>query len=118
VKSQARRPILGQEFVALHELLKQHDGTRRNRNQGDNVHWKRHGKLAMVNFQFHLIACVDDSYNSTHTLEHIHVHNNFPNCLNKTRLNWSKNVNEKTDAPWQIGLGSITSFCMLCPLAL
>ena len=40
VKSQARRPILGQEFVALHELLNQHDGRRRNGNQGGCVCWK------------------------------------------------------------------------------
>ncbi len=41
MKSQARRPILGQEFVVvLHELLNQHDEQRRNGNQGGCVCWK------------------------------------------------------------------------------
>jgi hypothetical protein len=116
VKSQARRPILGQEFVALHELLNQHDGRRRNGNQGGRVCWKRYGISAMVNFQFHLIARVDDT--TQLVLEHIRVHDNFPNCL-KTRLNWSKNVNDERDAPWQIVLGSINPvYCVLSSLAL
>jgi hypothetical protein len=116
VKSQARRPILGQEFVALHELLNQHDGRRRNGNQGGRVCWKRYGISAMVNFQFHLIARVDDT--TQLVLEHIRVHDNFPNCL-KTRLNWSKNVNDDRDAPWQIVLGSINPvYCVLSSLAL
>jgi hypothetical protein len=112
VKSQAQRPILGQEFVALHdELLNQHDGRRRNGNQGGRVYWKRYGITTMVNFQFHLIARVDDT--TQLVLEHICVHDNFPKCL-KTRLNWSKNVNDEQDAPWQIVLGSINSvYCVL-----
>jgi hypothetical protein len=39
---QAQRPILGQEFVALHELLNQHDGQRRNGSHGGCVCWKRY----------------------------------------------------------------------------
>jgi hypothetical protein len=89
VKSQTQRPILGQELIVLHELLSQHDGRRRNGNQGGCVCWKRCDILAMVNFQFHLIPRVDDT--TQLVLEHICVHDNFPNCL-KTRLNWSKNV--------------------------
>jgi hypothetical protein len=50
----------------------------------------------MVNFQFHLIARVDDT--TQLVLEHIRVHDNFPNCL-KAQLNWSKNANDKRDAP-------------------
>lgn len=116
VKSQAQRPILSPEFVALHELLSQYDGARRNGNQGGRVCWKRYGISAMVNFQFHLIARVDDT--TQLVLEHIRVHDNFPNCL-KTRLNWSKNVNDERDAPWQIVLGSINPvYCVLCSLAL
>ena len=108
VPTQARRPILGQEFVAMHELLNEYDGARRS--------WKRYGISAMVNFQFHLIARVDDT--TQLVLEHIRVHNSFPNCL-KTRLNWSKNVNDERDAPWQIVLGSINPvYCVLCSLAL
>jgi hypothetical protein len=59
---------------------------------------------SMVNFQFHLIARVDDT--TQLVLEHIRVHDNFPNCL-KTRLNWSKNVNDERDAPSKIVLGSL-----------
>lgn len=116
VKSQARRPIQGEEFVALHELLNQHEETTRNRNQGGRVCWKRYGISAMVNFQFHLIARVDDT--TQLVLEHVRVHDSFAHCL-KTRLNWSKNVNDERDAPWQIVLGSINPvYCVLCSLAL
>jgi hypothetical protein len=83
VKSQARRNILGQEFDALHKCLNQHDGRRRNGNQGGCVCWKRYGILAMVNFQFRLIACVDDATQ----LVLDRVHDNFPNCL-KPQLSW------------------------------
>jgi hypothetical protein len=80
------------------------------------VCWKRYGISVMVNFQFHLIAHVDDT--TQLVLEHIRVHDNFPNCL-KTRLNWSKNVNDERDAPWQIVLGSINPvYCVLSSLAL
>ena len=34
------------------------------------------------------------------------MHVSFPNVL-KTRLNWSKNVNDNRDAPWQVVLGSM-----------
>ena len=110
VPSSARRPILGEEFVALHAILNEYG------NQGARVCWKRFGISAMVNFQFHLIARVDDT--TQLVLEHIRVHDNFSNCL-KTRLNWSKNVNDERDAPWQIVLGSINPvYCVLCSLAL
>jgi hypothetical protein len=86
VQSQARRAILDHEFVAMHVLLNEYG-----RNSG-GVCWKRYGISAMVNFQFHLIARVDDS--SQLVMEHVRVHDNFSNCL-KTRLNWSKNVNDE-----------------------
>ena len=51
-------------------------------------------------------------------IENIRVHDSFCNAL-KTRLNWSKNVSEERDAPWQIVLGSMdTAFCVLTSLAL
>jgi hypothetical protein len=51
-------------------------------------------------------------------LEHIRVHDTFPNAL-KTRLNWSKNVEDERDAPWQIVLGAMNPvYCVLCSLGL
>jgi hypothetical protein len=81
------------------------------------VCWNRYGILAMVNFpQIYLIARVDDT--TQLILERICVHDNFPNCI-KTQLNWSKNVNDKQDAPWQIVLGSLNPvYCALSSLAL
>jgi hypothetical protein len=70
----------------------------------------------MVSFQFHLIACLDDS--TQLVLEHIRVHDSFP-CVLKTRWNWSKKVDDKRDAPWQIVLGSLNpGYCVLCLLDL
>ena len=109
--------MLGQEFVVRHDLVNQNvlsAGGRR-----DNAHdifWKRYGILVMTNFQFHLIAWVDDS--TQLVLEHIRVHDTFVSAL-KTRLNWSKNVDDEQDAPWQIVLGSLNPvYCVLCSLAL
>ena len=51
-------------------------------------------------------------------LEHIQVHDSFPSAL-KTRLNWSKNLNNKQDEQWQIVLGPLNPvYCVLCSLAL
>ena len=114
---QTRRPLLGQEFVVLHDLLNRNVLSVGRRGEGaHDVFWKRYGISAMVNFQFHLIARVDDS--TQLVLEHIRVHDTFSNAL-KTRLNWSKNVDDERDAPWQIVLGSLNPvYCVLCSLAL
>ncbi|KAI2489078.1 hypothetical protein MHU86_25522 [Fragilaria crotonensis] len=111
VDSQTQRPMLGQEFVAMHDLLNRNvlSAGRRSNNAHD-VFWKRYGILAMTNFQFHLIARVDDS--TQLVLEHIRVHDTFASAL-KTRLNWSK-MWMTTDAPWQIVLGSLNP--VLCSL--
>ena len=61
--------------------------------------WKRYGISAMVNFQLHLIARIDDS--TQVILEHICGHDKSAHAL-KARLNWSKNVQDKQDAPFQI----------------
>ena len=55
----------------------------------------KYGITAIINFQFHMIARIDDTTQAQ--LENIRVHNSFPFTL-KTRLNWSKNVNEERDA--------------------
>jgi hypothetical protein len=117
VDSQTRRPMLGQEFVVLHDLLNRNVLSVGRRGEGaHDVFWKRYGISAIVNFQFHLIARVDDS--TQLVLEHIRVHDTFSNALT-TRLNWSKNVDDERDAPWQIVLGSLNPvYCVLCSLAL
>jgi hypothetical protein len=70
----------------------------------------------MTNFQYHLIARVDDS--TQLVLEHIQIHDSFSSAL-KTRFNWSKNMDNEQDAQWQIVLGSLNSmYCVLCSLAL
>jgi hypothetical protein len=114
---QTQHPMLGHEFVVMHNLLNQNVLLAGQRSEGArDVFWKRYGISALVNFQFHLIACVDDS--TQLVLEHIQVHDSFPSAL-KTRLNWSKNVDNEQDAPWQIVLGSLNPvYCVLCSLAL
>ena len=71
---------------------------------------------ALINLQFHLIARIDDM--TQVVLEHIRVHDNFPNAR-KTHLNWSKNVQDERDAPWQVVLGSMNAaFCVFVSLGL
>jgi hypothetical protein len=77
----------------------------------------RFGLYALTNFQFHLLARIDDT--TQVLVENICVHDSFCNAL-KTRLSWSKNVTEERDAPWQIiSLGSMdTVFCVVASLSL
>ena len=105
------------EFVAMHEILKKvGDAVDDGRTTSYAVCWQRYGLRALVNFQFHLIARVDDS--TQVVLDHVRVHDHFAHCL-KTRLNWSKNVMDERDAPWQIVLGSVDPiYCVLCSLGL
>jgi hypothetical protein len=84
VDSQTQCPMLGHEFVVMHNLLNQNVLSAGQRSKGAHNVFERYGISAMVNFQFHLIACVDDS--TQLVLEHIQVHDSFPSAL-KTRLN-------------------------------
>ena len=69
-----------------------------------------------MKYQFHMIARADDTMNVL--LENIQAHPRFPFCL-KTKLNWSKNVREERDAPWQIVMGSNdSSYCVIISLAI
>ena len=92
--SRTRPPMKASEFCVLHDVLKSNT---------DSDIW-RCGMPALVNFQFHLIARIDDT--TQVVLEHLRAHDSFPNAL-KTRLNWSKNVEDERDAPWQIVLGAM-----------
>ena len=107
--SQTRRPMIASEFRRLHEVFKTFGGPH------SSGIWK-YGMPALINFQFHMIARIDDT--TQVTLEHIRVHDNFENTL-KTRLNWSKNVQDECDAPWQIVLASMDPvFCVYISLGL
>ena len=105
--SKAKRPLTEAEFRQMQKILQNH-----NRN---NFIW-RYGLYALTNFQFHLIARIDDT--TQVLIENIQVqHDSFPNAL-KTRMNWSKNVTEERDAPWQLVMGAMdTTFCVLTSLA-
>jgi hypothetical protein len=71
---------------------------------------------AFLNYQFHLIVRIDDT--TQETIENICVHNEFSNCL-KTKLHWSKNVQEERDAPWQMMMGSMDSdYCIIVSIGL
>ena len=117
-ESKTWRPMNNIEFDSLHDVLKRVGDTvvGRDRDGSHGGTWKRYGIAALVNLQFHLIARIDDS--TQVVLEHIRVHDRFPSCL-KTRLNWSKNVTDERDAPWQIVFGSIKpEYCVLSSLGL
>ena len=70
---------------------------------------------ALTNFQFHISARINDTTQAL--IDHIRIHDLFPNCFN-TKLNWSKNVGNEQDAPWQIVMGSMgTTYCVLVSMA-
>jgi hypothetical protein len=107
VASQCRRAITEVEFRTMQKILQNHD-------RNSSI-W-RYGLYALTNFQFHLLARIDDT--TQVLVENLKVHDSFCNAL-KTRLNWSKNVSEERDAPWQIVLGSMdTAFCVYASLSL
>lgn len=108
-ESQTRRPMQEKEFKRLHEVFKSYGGSH------SSSIWK-FGMPALINFQFHMIARIDDT--TQVVLDHICVHDNFENAL-KTKLNWSKNVQDERDAPWQIMLASMNPvFCVFISLGL
>jgi hypothetical protein len=90
--SQTRRPMQESEFRRLHEIFKTAGGRMLSRKA---LIWK-YGMPALMNFQFHLIARIDDT--TQVIMEHIRTHDNFENAL-KTQRNWSKNVQDERDAP-------------------
>jgi hypothetical protein len=108
--SQTQRPMQESEFRRLHKIFKTVGGRSLS---GRSLVWK-YGMPALMNFQFHLIARIDDT--TQVILEHIRTHDTFENAL-KTRLNLSKNVQDERNAPWQIVLGSMDPvFCVLISL--
>ncbi len=54
---QTQQPMLAQEFVVIHDIFNLNVLSAGRRGEGAHgVFWKRYGILAMVNFQFYLIA--------------------------------------------------------------
>jgi hypothetical protein len=110
-ESQTCQPMLETEFQRLHEVFKSYD-------QAQNASIWKYGMPALINLQFpFLIARMINNMTQV-VVEHIRVHDNFPNAL-KTRLNWSKNVQDECNAPWQVVLGSMNAaFCVFVSLGL
>ena len=78
------------------------------RDVGNSMLWQ-YGMSALINFQFHVIGRIDDT--TQVLIDHLRVHDLFSN--------WSKNVGDERDAPWQIILGSMdTTYCVLVSLAI
>ena len=113
IPSKARRALTHSEYVETHDVLKRHQRTV----EGDstNAIWN-YGCVASLNFQFHLIARIDDTMHVK--MENVKQSTSFSYLL-QTRLNWSKNVREERDAPWQLMLPSMNSiYCVYISLAL
>lgn len=103
--SKARRPITSSEYREVMRILK----------SSDNL-IQKYGVPALMNFQFHMIARIDDS--TQVVLENLCVHDSF-SILLKVRLNWSKNVNEERDAPFQAVIPAMDHvYCVHLAIAL
>jgi hypothetical protein len=105
VPSQARRSIKAAEYLRAIDILK----------EGGSATWK-FGIPALMNFQFHLISRIDCA--TQVKIENLAPHDHFSFVL-KTKLNWSKNVLEERDAPWQAVLASMDfKYCVHLSVAL
>ena len=114
VSPQCRRAITDREFRLLLTVLQAENSEIA---VATNPIVLRFGLPALLNFQFHLIARIDDT--TQVLLSNLRAHDFFGTNVLKTRLNWSKNVAEERDAPWQIVLGSMdTAFCVFISTAL
>ena len=104
---QARRATTKAEFCLMQTLLKD-----------EEVSFEaKYGIRAFNNYQFHMIGRVDDC--TQLQLESVQSNQNFPSFAIKTKLNWSKNVLEERDSPWQVVFGGNNPlYCTLTSLAL
>jgi hypothetical protein len=110
--SQAHRPLTLDEFRSMVNALKNGvAGT------GEVGPLSKYSVPAQMCFQFHLIAQIDCICQFQQ--DNLKPHNRFPLQALKVKLNWSKNVLEEQDVPWQTILGVIdSSFCVLLNLGL
>jgi hypothetical protein len=99
-ESQARRSMKDDEHRRVIKICKE-EGT---------TTVVKYGIPAIINYQFHMIARIDDSTQAQ--MENLQAHESFSFLL-KTKLNWSKNVLEERDAPWQVVIGSMdATYCV------
>ena len=113
VPSRARRALSHEEFKACHATLKAHG--RNCETDSFDLIWN-FGCVASLNYQFHMMSRVDDLMNLK--MENLRRCPGFP-CYFQTRLNWSKNVSEERDAPFQIMLPSMNmAYCVYLSLSL
>jgi hypothetical protein len=76
---------------------------------------RRYGIPSLFKFEYNLIARIDDS--TQFLMENLTANPDF-NFTLRSKLNWSKNVNEERDAPNQILIGSMNPlYCVLLGLA-
>ena len=114
VSPKCRRAITDREFRLLLTVLQAENSEIA---VATNPIVLRFGLPALLNFQFHLIARIDDT--TQVLLSNLRAHDFYGTNVLKTRLNWSKNVAEERDAPWQIVMGSMdTAFCVFISTAL
>jgi hypothetical protein len=84
--------------------------------QSTNLHLMV-GIPALMAFQFHLLAWVDDA--CMWFVENLKAHMRFPNQALSVNLVWTKNCLEEQDAPWQTMLGAMNHyFCVLINVGL
>ena len=100
-ESKTKRPMIGDKFVAMHDVSKKM-GVASGQTTTHASYWQRYGIIALVNFQFHMIACVDYS---TQVVRLSTFGSTTTSPILKTRLNWSKNILDKRHESWQIVLG-------------
>ena len=91
--SRARRSITGIEYRRVMAILKE---------EGQDILWK-YGIPAMMNYQLHMISRIDCATQAM--CNNLKKHAQFDFAL-KAKLEWSKNVTEEQDAPWQAVLAS------------
>ena len=113
IGSKARRTLTHQEFKETLVTLKDH--ARTVEGESTDPIWN-YGVPASMCLQFHLIARIDDTMMLK--MDSIRKSTTFSYLL-QVRLNWSKNVREERDAPWQLMLPSLNSlYCIYLNLAL
>lgn len=91
VTSKADVPLKAFEYRRMMVILKTESAA------GDII--RKYGIPAFINYQFHMIARVDDVSQSLRI--NLQPHDRFPTMAMKSRLSWSKNVLEERDAPYQ-----------------
>ena len=96
VTSQAQRALTHEEFKSTLVQLKAYKRT--NKGESTAPIWN-YGVPASMCLQFHVIAQKDDTMHIR--MENLQKSTSF-NFLLQVKLNWSKNVREERDLPWQI----------------